>query len=265
MTEHQSPRHSYDEIAQLYDRARPGYPAALFDDIVAYANLIADARILEIGCGTGQATLPLARRGYALDCIELGAELAHVATVNLASFPKVQIVQADFDAVTLESARYQLVVSATAFHWLDPATRFNKVHQLLKTRGALALFWHRPVVTAASRAVVEALQQVYRDIAPELTRRFQPPPHPDQVTTEYAELIPASGLFDDLKTHRHYTATKYSATAYSDLLNTFSDHRALEPTQRQRLIRAIEDVIHSKFSGEITRETVALLYLARRK
>ena len=161
MAERQPRRFAYDQIARLYDRARPGYPAALFDDIVAYANLTADARILEIGSGTGQASVPLAQRGYALDCIELGVELAKVARENLARFPAVQVIRADYDRADLEPARYELVVSATAFHWLDPATRFVKAHRLLKARGALALFWHRPVVTAASRAFVDAAQQIY--------------------------------------------------------------------------------------------------------
>lgn len=265
MTVQQSRRYAYDQIARQYERARPRYPEALFDDIVTYANLTAEARILEIGCGTGQATLPLAQRGYTLDGIELGAQLARVARENLASLPKVKIIQADFDTVHLEPVRYDLVLAATAFHWLDPATRFGKVHRLLKARGALALCWHRPVVTDISRAFVEAVQIVYQDLAPELTRRYRPPPHPDEVATEYAELIPASGLFDQLTIHKHYTATRYRAAAYIELLDTFSDHRALEPAKRRRLFGAIEDIIHSEFSGEIMRETVALLYLARRK
>lgn len=264
MTENQTRRQVYDKIPRLYDRARPGYPVALFDDIVAYADLTADARILEIGCGAGQATLPLAQRGYTVDAIDLGAQLVAVARDNLASFAKVKVRQADFDTVELEPARYDMILSATAFHWLDPATRFYKAHRLLKARGTLALFWHRPVVTATSRAFVDAAQRIYRDIAPELTRRYQPPPHPDALTTEYAQLIPASGLFDDLLIRKHYTATKYSASAYIELLNTFSDHRALAPAVRQQLFHAIKDLIQAKFSGEITRETVALLYLARR-
>jgi len=263
MTANNRRRQAYDQIARLYDRARPSYPAALFDDIAAYAGLTADARILEIGCGTGQATLPLARRGYALDCIELGEELAKVARDNLAPFPAAQVIHADFNTVDLTPARYELVLSATAFHWLDPATRFDKAHRLLKPRGTLALFWHRPVVTDVSRAFVDAVQQAYREAAPELTRQYQPPPHPDEVSTEYAELIPASGLFDRLSIRKHYTATKYRAAAYIELLDTFSDHRALEPSGRRQLFSAIEDRIQSEFAGEITRETVALLYLAQ--
>ena len=264
MTERLSRRLVYDPIARQYDRARPRYPAALFDDIVDYADLKPDARILEIGCGTGQASLPLAQRGYALDCIELGAALAEVARENLAPFPKARVINADFETISLPPGGYDLVVSATAFHWLDPATRFGKAQRLLKARGALALFWHRPVSTAISRAFVDSVQQVYRDIAPELTRRYHRPPLPNDVSTEYDELIPASGRFDDLAICKHYLATKYSAEAYTELLDTFSDHRALEPGVRRRLYRAIEALIRADFAGEVQRETVALLYLARR-
>ena len=263
MTERSSRRLAYDAIARQYDRARPRYPAALFDDIFAYADLKPGARILEIGCGAGQASLPLAQRGYALDCIELGAALAEFARENLAPFPNARVIQADFDTVALTPAAYDLIVSATAFHWLDPATRFGKAQRLLKARGALALFWHRPVVTDISRAFVDAVQQIYRDVAPELTRRYHRPPAPDDVSSEYTELIPASGRFDQLAIRKHYQAIKYGAAAYLELLDTFSDHRALQPALRRRLYRAIEALIVADFSGEVTRETVALLYLAR--
>lgn len=265
MTERLSRRLAYDAIARKYDRARPSYPAALIDDIFAYAELQSDARILEIGCGTGQASVPLAQRGYALDCIDLGAALAAVTREKLAPFPKARVLQADFDTADLAPACYDLVVAATAFHWLDPATRFAKAQRLLKARGALALFWHRPVVTDISRDFVDALQQVYRDIAPELTRRYHRPPAPDAVASEYSQLIPASGRFGELATRKRYLATKYSAAAYIELLDTFSDHRALEPGVRQQLFRAIEALIRAAFSGEVQRETVVLLYLARRK
>ncbi len=254
----------YDAIAAQYDRARPGYPAALFDDIINYAQLGANARILEIGCGAGQATLPLAGRGYRIDCIELGARLAAVAGRNLRAYPNVTIQQADFDAMPLPQARYDLVLSATAFHWLDPATRFRRARDLLKPRGALALFWHRPLVTDASRASVDALQTVYSTVAPELARDFAPPPQPDAVVTDYHHLITDSGFFGDLQIKKHTMATVYDAEGYVDLLGTFSDHRALGAKIRRRLLDEIAEVIERDFSGRILRETVALLYLARR-
>ena len=169
-------RNSYDQVAPLYDRARPTYPAALFDDIVDYANLAEDARILEIGCGSGQATVPMAARGYAIDCIELGAQLAAIAREKLAQFPKARVINADFETVNLPACHYDIVFAATAFHWLDPTVRFKKAHELLKPAGTLALFWHRPVLTDVSWHAVNALQQVYTRVVPAMARDYALPP-----------------------------------------------------------------------------------------
>jgi 2-polyprenyl-3-methyl-5-hydroxy-6-metoxy-1,4-benzoquinol methylase len=76
-------RATIDEVALLYDAVRPGYPEALFDDVVALSGIPPGGRILEVGCGTGQATVPFARRGYRILCVELGENLAAVARHNL--------------------------------------------------------------------------------------------------------------------------------------------------------------------------------------
>ncbi|WP_392475982.1 hypothetical protein [Nostoc sp. C110] len=65
-------RSTFNQVALLYDQVRPGYPEALFDDVVSLSRINPGGRILEIGCGTGQATVPFARRGYRILCIELG-------------------------------------------------------------------------------------------------------------------------------------------------------------------------------------------------
>ena len=73
-------RTTFEQVPELYDRARPSYPLEVFDDLAALARLAQAARIVEIGCGTGQATLPLAERGYQITCVELGEQLAAVVS-----------------------------------------------------------------------------------------------------------------------------------------------------------------------------------------
>ncbi len=264
MTENRRRTLIHNQVAQLYDRARPGYPAALFEDILSYANLADDARVLEIGCGTGQATIPMARRGYTIDCLEPGAQMASIANAKLASFPNVKVTCVSFEAYSCPSATYDLLLSATAFHWTDPDIRFQKAHGLLTEDGTLALFWHRPAQTEASRAFFDAVQRIYQAVAPELTSDYVSPPQPDAVATEYEGLIPASGFFADLAIRKHYVATEYSARAYIDLLGTFSDHQRLDESRRRKLLAGVEQLINEEFAGSIIRETVALLYLARR-
>ena len=265
MTKNRPARLIHDQIAQGYDRARPGYPAALFDDVARYADLADHARALEVGCGTGQATIPLARRGWAIDCLEPGAQMASIARAKLAGFPKLKVIDVSFEAFRRPPASYDLLLSATAFHWTDPRIRFQTAHELLSEGGALALFWHRPAQTEVSRDFFGAVQQIYQAVAPELTSDYVAPPHPDAVATEYECLIPASGLFVDLEIRRHYAAAVYSARAYIDLLGTFSDHHTLDESKRHRLFSGVESLINQAFGGTIIRETVALLYLARRR
>ncbi|MEH1820527.1 MAG: methyltransferase domain-containing protein [Nostoc sp.] len=84
-------RTTFNQVALLYDRVRPGYPKALFDDVVSLSGITPQGRILEIGCGTGQATITFARRGYRMLCIELGENLGLVAQQKLATYPQVEV------------------------------------------------------------------------------------------------------------------------------------------------------------------------------
>src|SRR5690348_2105073 len=97
MQNRQQLRQTFDQYAQLYDEARPGYPETLFDDIVSLSGIPAQGRILEIGCGTGKATVPMARRGYHILAIELGANLAAVARRNLELYPQARVYTGSFE------------------------------------------------------------------------------------------------------------------------------------------------------------------------
>src|ERR687889_1666147 len=92
-------RTTFDEAASLYDEVRPGYPEELFDDVVSLSGIPPAGRILEIGCGTGQATVPFARRGYRILCIELGENLATVTRRNLRMYPQARVRTGDFEQV----------------------------------------------------------------------------------------------------------------------------------------------------------------------
>src|SRR5262245_61850089 len=118
-------RESFDEVAELYERARPTYPTPLVEDLVQFASLSKNTRVLEIGCGTGQLTLPLAERGTSIVAVELGTKLASVARRKLAPFENVAVIVADFDRWMLPEEPFDLVVAATAFHWLRPETRVH--------------------------------------------------------------------------------------------------------------------------------------------
>ena len=90
-------RNVFDEVPELYDEVRPGYPEQLFEDIVSLSGIPSGGRILEIGCGTGQATLPFAERGYHILCLEIGKNLAVRARSNLRDYPNVEVKTVSFE------------------------------------------------------------------------------------------------------------------------------------------------------------------------
>lgn len=90
-------KQTFDEVALLYNAVRPRYPEALFSTLIDITNLGANAKLLEIGAGTGQATKPLAEDGFQITAIELGSSLAEVAKQELRDYTNVQVINTSFE------------------------------------------------------------------------------------------------------------------------------------------------------------------------
>ena len=130
-------RTTFDQVPELYDRVRPGYPPELFDDLEVVAGLTPESNVLEIGAGTGQATRSLADRGYQVVALELGSGLAEVARRRLAAFPKVEVITAAFEDWPLPREPFDLVFAATAWHWLEAYVRLAKTAHAQRPGGCL--------------------------------------------------------------------------------------------------------------------------------
>jgi ubiquinone/menaquinone biosynthesis C-methylase UbiE len=145
-------RATFNQVAELYDQVRPRYPARLFDDLVALSGLPHGGRILEMGAGTGIATLPLAERGYRIVAIELGAELAAVARKKLSQFDNVDVVVANFEEWRLPREPFDLVLGATAWHWSTQywATRRPRTLSGLEGRWPSSVICTSPVAIEPS-------------------------------------------------------------------------------------------------------------------
>lgn len=257
-------RQTFNAVAGLYDVMRPGYPEAIFDDVPAIAGLGADACLLEIGCGTGHATLPFAERGFAIDCIELGENMAALARQRLASFPRVSIAVTDFDQWTT-GAHYHLIYAATAYHWLNPETRVARLAALLGPGGWLAVWRNHHVHSnGASRDFYTAAQKVYAREAPALAAKFCGLLRPEELPQPELDEWRASGLFHNVQAHTYLWSRDYTADAYVRMLATHSDHRMLPEQDRARLHDKLARLV-DEFGGIVTREHATLLHMAQRR
>lgn len=253
-------RVTFDQVAESYDAVRPGYPDEMYEDIIALTGVPDGGDILEIGCGTGQATLPFAQRGYHIHCIELGAALAAIARRTLAAYPNVTIDMGAFETFPLADAAFDLVVSATAFHWVDPAS-YPKLTRALRPDGAVALCWNKHIVEEDS-GFFDRVQPLYQPYAPELLRKEKSTAA--TLPDETADLA-ATGLFGDFTLRRYPWVAHYDSASYLRLLDTFPEHYTLPSERRQQLYEGIAALIDGEFGGQIARQMLTVLYVAHRR
>ncbi|MFI9724160.1 methyltransferase domain-containing protein [Streptomyces sp. NPDC052396] len=254
-------RQTFTEAAELYDRVRPGYPPAVFDDLAELTGITPDSRILEIGCGTGQATLPLAARGYRITTVELGARMAAAARRNLAGFPGVEIVVAAFEDWPLPPEPFGLVLAATSFHWIDPAIRMTKAADALRPSGALATVSTHHIAGGSTGFFAE-VQDCYERFDPSTPPGLRLPPA-TEIPEDHTELD-ASGRFGPALFRRYERELTYSTREYLDLLRTYSGHRALPAAARDGLLECIGDLIDRRHGGRVTKRYLTQLSVARR-
>lgn len=258
----------FNEDAPLYDRLRPTYTAALFHEVIRFSGLDADGAALEIGIGTGQATPPFLRTGARIVAVEIGDRMAQYTREKFKGYENLTVINEDFEWVALEESSYDLVYSASAFHWIPPKIGMPKVHALLKSGGTFAWFSMHPGPDPAHRHVHEAVQAVYGryaqffgekkpEIDPGLKRQQLERSRQDRAGTF------ARYGFVDVTDEVYHGARTFSAGDYAALLSTYSDHRAMPEESRIPFLKEIAEAI-DRCGGAFTLSDTMLLCMGRK-
>lgn len=269
-----SRRSLFSPSAAAYD-ARPGYPARLYHLLEQRCGLGAASKVVEIGPGTGQATRPLLERGASIVAVELGAEFADLLRTRFAGWP-VRVEVGAFEEVgpvlVAEGVRADLVVAATAFHWVPTAAGLQAAADLLGPGGWLALWWNSFGDPSRPDPFREALEPLLARLAPALldtpsaalSSSLNPSvPHATDVAARCAD-IDASGRFGAVEHHLIRWTGRHSAAGLRALFGSFSPWLALPDEQRTAVLDAVERLAVERFGGVVERPYVTALYLARR-
>lgn len=256
-------RLAFGRVAELYDRARPSYPPATVDAVIAFGGLRAPARLLEVGAGTGKATVLFAQRGLRILALEPSPDMARLARANCAAHPEVQIVESEFEAwANTEPA--DALVSAAAWHWIDPDVRYERAHAALAPGATLAALWTFPDWDRCD--LRDPLREAYGASAPELAPDF--PMHPASRPTRlagdwHAEIAASGGRFHDAAVETFPWSLRYRAAGYAELLQTHQDHILLADDRRAALLDAVGATIDAA-GGTLTLPVTTHVCLARR-
>lgn len=251
-------RTTFDREAERYDRARPAPPAALVGAMVTAGKLQPGSRVLEVGCGTGQATVPLAQRGLSVYALELGPALAALAQRNLANYPNVTVENTAFEAFRSDTP-FNALVSVQAFHWIEPETGLSHAASLLRPGGALLLAWHQDV--SQDTPFYRAADPVFGRYAPGLEHER---PTPTFAPERFRTVLGASPDFRNVLADRFSWTHHFSKDRFLDLLLTFSNVQAQAEEARADLFEAIAETIDAH-GGSVVRGYESVLLRAYRR
>ncbi|MER7211454.1 methyltransferase domain-containing protein [Streptosporangium sp. NPDC000239] len=257
-------RTTFDTVAADYQRARPDYPADLYTDLLTMTGIEPPANLLEVGCGPGKATIPLARLGFRITAVELGAALAGEARRELRDFPAVSVVTAPFETWRPgDDSPFDLLYAATAWKWIDPRLKYDRAAALLPSGGHLAVWDAQHAFPEDFDPFFTEIQRVYDEMG-EGDGAAWPPPTPEEQPDPTAAEFEGSGQFAVVGTRRHVWARKYTAEEYIALLDTFSGHIAMQASKREHLYGEVRRLLAVRPDGRLTRHWLAVLTVGRR-
>ena len=254
----------FNTVADAYEKIRPGYPDELYQALFAYALLDDSRNALEVGIGAGQATLPVLKTGCTLTAVEYGDQLAQLCREKFSDYPRFSIITGKFEDVDLPDDAFDLVYSASAFHWIPEETGYPKVFRILKPGGVFARFANHPYQAKDNPVLFEEIQNAYAEYYYPYYNK-QPGKLSEYTEEQAAARAAIAGKygFTDTQYALFHRVRTLSAAEYRTLIGTYSDHITIEESIRERFFDAIEDTIN-RHGGSISIFDTLDLQMARK-
>jgi SAM-dependent methyltransferase len=256
----------FNEVPELYDRVRPGYPGELFADLVTVSGVHERSSVLEVGCGTGQATRALAALGCSVTGVEPGTDMAAIARRHVATYRDVTIETSTFEDWDDRGRRFDVLVAASAWHWVDPSTGWRKAHDVLRPAGWMALLGNVVVRRPGEPEVYAETADLHERYSP-ANPDWEHPPLEDEVRATDAGwglVDDPGGLFGPTIVRWYPTVQWFDADGFADLLRTLSPYRRLRPDVREPLLEAIAERIRTRMGNRAPRRYLSVLRVGQR-
>ncbi|WP_406443337.1 class I SAM-dependent methyltransferase [Streptomyces sp. NBC_01613] len=251
---------SFGTDAERYDRARPRYPDALVERIVAASP---GPEVLDVGCGTGIA----ARQFRAAGCAVLGVEPdARMAELARRSAADVAVEVARFEEWEPGGREFDAVVAGTAWHWIDPVAGAAKAARVLRPGGLLAPFWN---VAQFPPDLAEAFADVVARVVPDLPFGFRASmtrPALETYRTGFdraADGMRAAGAFGEPEQWRYDREFTYTRDAWLDVMPTQGAFTRLPADALAELLKGVGAAIDAH-GGSFTLSYATVAVTAKR-
>lgn len=250
---------TFDTVAETYEKLRPGYVPQLYKDIFNYVSINKASKVVEVGIGGGQATLPILETECNLTAVEYGSNFTELCRRKFNGYSNFSAVTAKFEDFKCNENTCDLIYSASSFHWIPEEIGYTKVFKLLKSGGTFARFANHPFKDKGREEIHEALQKIYSVYMPGKLNNVE---YSESDAENRADIARKYGFIDIGYKLYHRTRT-FTAKEYTSLLGTYSDHIAIDKCTRIKFFSEIETAINN-LGGKITIYDTMDLQLARK-
>lgn len=255
-------KNTFSKVISDYDAARPGYPKELYDKVISFSGIGADAEVLEVGAGTGQATDLFLTGDFRYDLLEVSDEQVAFLQQKYGNNSKVTVKKDYFEQYQTEK-KYDLIYSATAFHWVDSWIGYPKAWEMLKPGGTMAVFWHMSSVTYYDNGIFAGLNAIKKKYLPEESLGFDSE-GVQKVKERRIAQIQSGGHFGEPEIYEYRWVDTYDVDRYVTLLNTYSGTQTLSEEKRKEYLDEVRTYIQTN-GGKVELPQHVMLYLVRRR
>ena len=256
---------TFDTVASTYEKLRPGYVKELYQMLFDYISIDENSTVVEVGSGGGQATAPILSTGCQLIAVEYGEQFSELLKDKFKEYQKFSVITGKFEDTVFEDNAFDLVFSASAFHWVPEKIGYEKVFSMLKNGGVFARFANHPYRDKGNPALTQEIDEIYDQYYNKYYNKER------KTISEYTEqqakelaMIASKYGFSDIRYKLFYRERLFSAKDYIKLLGTYSDHIAIEENIRNKFFERIEEAIN-KHGGTITIYDTIDLQLAKKQ
>ncbi len=241
MTANLDHKTSFGKVSQTYDEVRPTYPKQVIEKIIQYSGIPKNGKILEVGCGSAQATIAFAKKDFDITALDISESLIALAKRKTAGFPKVKYLLSSFEEAKLPENYFDLLISATAFHWVMPREGHLKAARVLKPGASLALFWN--YLNPTKDDYIPGINEFF-------SRHTPGYPYYSQITKAWVEdrkRIEETKEFGKVtETQTPVRMLEFSKENYVKLVSTFGWVGALSKKEKAILLGELENLVENE-------------------
>ena len=233
---------SFDASADEYLRARSEYPSELIEHIIGAAKLGPGSKLLDVGCGSGQATIAFSSRGYHVVAIDPAEQALNLLSDRSTGTSKIEIVRSTLEEFEAPDSSFDLVICAQSFHWFDPEIASSSLSRLLRPQGHVMLFWHmQDVVPGTQQAELLALNSKYFDGFP----RMNPPEYSPDFLEAMSKILRNHNEISNIQLSEYPWLQSYSRSMFGSLFHSWSKYSTLPSETKEAIDLDLADYLDS--------------------